>query len=349
MLQHLISDFTRIRNIPLEELRKFISKKIKKYQYNRSLILRIKKNIQFFENKNGAIALGQHLALKSKNINELTSFFDLPDSWITYPYFSRSIIAYIQKTKSSLPNIFIDIQKVLVKHNQNVTFKRVVSKLILEANTPELTYMQNDIKKLAFDKIGDPSNQTYWSPYEEATISDKHDLINAREILNQWITKEFISVFFEKCINDTRRKKFWLKMADQVTSFKVIGPARTKQLLRKDERIAQYVNSRFKITGNSKQVSAFLIYVKNYVMIEFSDPGYAFYAYRINSKNMPNMNSSFQSVDELRDGSMPMLMYRRGYTFTDSNAEGRLTHNDGDMRWEMTFSFWLKKYVNINV
>ncbi len=333
----------------IEELRKFVSRKIKDYQYNRSLILRIRKNIQFFQKKNGAVNLGQHLALKNRKLTEITSFFDLPNGWITYPYFSRAIVAYIQKTTKDLSTIYQDIHNVLIEHDQIATSKRVISQMILQADKPQFAHMQNDIKKIAFEKIGDPTHLSSWAPYEDATTSDKDDLDKARDTLNQWITKEFISVFFERCINDVKRKKFWLKIADQITSFKVIGPANTKQLLKQDDRIRTYVDSRFKITGSSKQVSAFLMYVKDYVLIEFSDPGYAFYAYRTGSQYMPKVNGYFQSVDELRDGSMPMLVYRKGFTFTDSNAEGRLIHNDGDMKWETTFSFWLKKYVNINV
>jgi hypothetical protein len=56
-----------------------------------------------------------------------------------------------------------------------------------------------------------------------------------------------------------------------------------------------------------------------------------------------------ESVDELRNGSMPMLVYRSGYSINDTNREGRLTHNDGDLSWEQVFEYWFKNIAGINV
>jgi hypothetical protein len=85
------------------------------------------------------------------------------------------------------------------------------------------------------------------------------------------------------------------------------------------------------------------------MLIEFSDAGYAFYAYKINGTSKPNMNYRLYSVDQLRNGSMPMLVYRSGYSINYTNIEGRLTHNDGDLKWEEVFEYWFTNIAGINV
>lgn len=85
------------------------------------------------------------------------------------------------------------------------------------------------------------------------------------------------------------------------------------------------------------------------MLIEFSDEGYAFYGYKLNGNYKPNLNYKLNSVDELRNGILPMLVYRSGYSINETNQEGRLSHNDGDLRWEQVFEYWLKNTARIDV
>jgi hypothetical protein len=325
----------------------FIFEKVKSYDGNRASIKGFKANIKYFDLKIGDIVLGSEIALKNISISDAPRFLSLPDSWFKYPYFSKVIVAYFEKNKNDLTNKINDLDSAIEKHNNSGTNKRILSQIIIQANKPEHAIVQDKVKELALKFIGDPENKAQWADIKNANDKEKSELILARTILNEWITRQFINVFFKVCINDERRKKFWLKLAPKISSFQVYGPALTKSILKRDKRISSYLDNRFKIVDSNKDISAFVLYTKDYMLIEFSDAGYAFYAYNINGSNQPNLKYRLNSVDDLRNGNMPMLAYRSGSYITKTNKEGRLSHNDGDLRWEDVFNYWLKNIAKI--
>ncbi len=242
------------------------------------------------------------------------------------------------------------LNEILQQHNNSITNKRLISKIIIQVNQPQFLELQDRVKSIAFKQIGDPGNIALWSAFENAEEQEKREIAKARHILEEWIAKQFIDIFFKVCINDERRKKFWLKIASKnKLTFKVYGPTRTKRILQRDERIEEYLETRFETVYSRKDVSAFILYIGDYMLIEFSDAGYAFYGYKINGNYKPSLNYKLNSVDELRNGNLPMLVYRSGYSIENTNSEGRLSHNDGDLGWEQVFEYWFKNIAGINV
>ena len=334
----------------IEKLREFISQKIEKYNGNNSGLLALRNSKQFFSSKNGDIILGDTIAKLNKPIQEATKILGVPESWLAYTYFSKVIVTYYERNKDRISDEIDNLNEVLLTHNRSITNKRLISKIIIQANQPQFVTIQDQIKKIAFTQIGDPSTVSNWTAFENATEIERSEIIEARNILDEWIAKQFIDIFFRVCLNDDRRKKFWLKIASKNrVSFKVYGPTRTKNILKRDDRIVEYLEGRFQTVSSNRDVSAFILYIGDYMLIEFSDAGYAFYAYKLSGNNKPNLNYRLESVDELRNGSMPMLVYRSGYSINDTNREGRLTHNDGDLSWEQVFEYWFKNIAGINV
>ncbi|MEM0543150.1 EH signature domain-containing protein [Flavobacterium sp. j3] len=343
----------------LEKLGQFIAKKLENYTGKRSSINSFKNNNRFFNIKNGSEILGYELALKNINISFLPMYLGVPEKWISYDYFSKSIVAYYQKNEPKIIEIFDDLINVLKSHqsgNQTgsddikKTAKRLISKIIIKANQPQFAILQDKLKEIAFTQIGDPSNISNWTAFENATDAEKNELVEARNILDEWIAKQFIDIFFRVCINDVRRKKFWLKIASKnKVTFKVYGSAQVKQQLGLNKNIAEYLDSRFEIVESNKNVSAFILYTADYMLIEFSNAGYAFYAYKIDGLRRPKLINKLKSIDMLRNSNVNMLVYRSGYSITSTNIEGRLGHNDGDLSWEQVFEYWFKNIAGINV
>ncbi|MFC4687946.1 EH signature domain-containing protein [Epilithonimonas pallida] len=334
----------------LELLEKFIANKLDGYNGNRSTLVSFKNNKRYFNTKNGDLILGDTIAKLNKPIQEATTVLGVPESWLDYTYFSKVIVTYYEKTKSKISDNIANLNEVLLKHNNSVTNKRLISKIIIQANKPEFAELQDSIKKIAFTQIGDPSNISNWTAFENAVEIERREILEARNILDEWIAKQFIDIFFRVCINDERRKRFWFKVASKNrVSFKVYGPTHTKNILKRDDRILEYLDGRFQAVSSNRDVSAFILYIGDYMLIEFSDAGYAFYAYKMSGANKPNLNYRLESVDELRNGAMPMLVYRSGYSINNTNIEGRLTHNDGDLNWEEVFEYWFKNIAGINV
>lgn len=350
LIDCLLNNWETKHRISLEHLSHFITEKLNNYTGSRSSLNSFKNNKRYFNIKNGDLILGDTLSKLNIPIHEATKILGVPESWISYSYFSRVILSYYEKTKSNIKEEIDNLSKVLHIHNSSITSKRVVCKMIIQANQPALATLQDRVKKIAFRQIGDPSVISNWADFENINEYEKREILEARNILDEWIAKQFIDIFFRVCINDERRKKFWLKVASKNrVSFKVYGPIRTKNILKRDERIVEYLDGRFTIISSNKDTSAFILYIGDYMLIEFSDAGYAFYAYKISGTSKPNLNNRLDSVDELRNGSMPMLVYRSGYSINDTNIEGRLTHNDGDLKWEQVFEYWFKNIARINV
>ena len=334
-------------------LSKFLTSKIKNYKGSRSLFQSLKTNAKFFDKDKGDLDLGATLAISNKSILEATKFLSLPDHWITYPYFSGVINGYYEKSKKFLEDALDDISLVLEKHSNSTkatrTNKLIVSKIICHTITATEN-VQNKVKDIAFKLVGDPGITSLWRPFENANQQEISTINKAREILNEWVTRQFINVFFEKCIYDNRRKRFWLQYSKKITVFKVFGPSHIKRILKEDQRISEYVDGRFYSVDSNRDVSAFIFLIGEHKMIEFSDPGYAFYSYKASNSAAPSLEAkNVSSVDSFRDGSMPMLVYRSGYYLHSFSDEGRLSHTDGDMKWEDVFSNWLNKKAGINV
>lgn len=328
-------------------LGKFIIEKLKTYQGSRMVIKSLKANQRFFLN-NGDVILGAELAIKNIPIDDATKYLSLPAEYITYGYFSKVILSYYEKKKNEISSIINDLIGVLRTHNNYKTNKRVISKFVIQANSGEFMNLRHVAKSLGFKFIGDPGKPSEWLPFDNATELEKTDLVNARRILNEWITQEFINVFFEKCLNDRRRKLFWLKYSNKISNFKVFGSAEIKKVLKLDQRIKDFVDGKFQSVGSYRNISAFMFEMGNYRLIEFSDPGYAFYAYKVSNPLAPSLDKRYvDTVDSFRNGSLPQLVYKSGISLHNFSEEGRLNHSDGDLRWENVFSRWLNKYINV--
>ena len=118
----------------------------------------------------------------------------------------------------------------------------------------------------------------------------------------------------------------------------------TKILLKRDERIAEYVDARFETVSSKKDVSAFILFIGDYMFIEFSNEGYASYAYKNNSPNCPKLNAKLNSVDDLRNSAMSLAITSDSNYYYHSE-EGRLFHRDGSDIWETKFNNWMNQKI----
>lgn len=337
------------KSVPIQSLQKLeelINLKASKYKGKQSTINVFKANKKYFNTKDGDIKLGKYLAGQKKSILSVTKMLSIPDEWFKYFYFSSVIITYFENLKKDSFVEFIekDLAEILKRHYFSLTKQVLVSRIIIRTNNnPEFEDLQNLIRDKAFTYVGDPEDNIKWMPQAGATEQDKEDIETARKILNDWISQQFIQVFFEKCINEPRRKEFWKGVAEKNSmSFRIIGSRYTRMMLRNIEKIRPFVDSRFNITEKDSDESAIVMYINDYMLIEFSDENKAFYAYKKDSTYKPKI-TKLDSIRDLIDGSMPFIL-KAGYI---ENDEGRLKHRDGNERWEKIFKIVLEKLVKI--
>jgi hypothetical protein len=325
----------------------YILNKLDNYFGNRSVLKSLKLNRKYFNYNNGDVILGAEIALKNVLVSQSAKYLNLPDHYITYPYFCKVILSFYEKKRNNISQYLDEITNSLVLHNNGTTNKRIISKLIIQANSAEFVSMQESIKSMAFKFIGDPSISSNWLPNENATEGDINELKIAKVYLNEWITRQFINVFFEKCINDPRRKAFWLKYAKEISQFRIVGSIAIRRILMTDQRISEYVSPRFSKTNSANDRNAALMFImKNHLFIEFSDEG-AFYAYKLSNPNAPSIEEPyFFSTSNLKTTSMPWLAYRNGWNIYSMSEEGRLGHYHG---WEDVAAHWLNYKAGIYV
>ncbi|MDI9357916.1 MAG: EH signature domain-containing protein [Phycisphaerales bacterium] len=354
LINSLLKDWHVTAPNILNVLQKFIGEKLQGYQGNRKIITSFKKNWQYFDSPNGDVIFGDYIFRTKRSIQNATDILEIPKNWFTHSYFSRVIITYYERHKSNIASEIDNINSALKSHKNEITYKRLISKIIIQATNPEFECIENSITTIALQRIGDPEKNTSRYYLEKATEDERNQLENARVILRNWLAKSFINIFFTQCINDSERLEFWKHIAEQnknSLSFKVISSQPVKDMLSQDERIREYLDARFITVTNSKSnLAAFVFYINDYMLIEFSDPGYAFYAYKINGQHTPDISIPISNVNDLRNANMPLLIYRQGITVTQRNDEGRLFHRtEGTIEWIKVFQHWFREIAKINV
>jgi hypothetical protein len=196
LIDCLLSNWETKHQKSLEQLEQFIAKKLDNYTGNRSTLNSFKSNKRYFNTKNGDLILGDTIAKLNRPIQEATKILGVPESWFSYSYFSRVILTYYERNKANILNEIDNLNEVLLKNNSSITSKRLVSKMIIQANQPAFATLQDRIKKIAFNQIGDPNNISNWTVFENATETEEREIFQGRIILNEWITRQFINVFF---------------------------------------------------------------------------------------------------------------------------------------------------------
>ena len=328
---------------PFERLHHFIITKIKDYQGERPSILRLKAHVDYYQHTHGPEQLSRDLFDNRIGALLAPEYLGLPRRWIEYEYFSKIIAAYFEQGEEDREARYFQIFRILEIHTSKTTAKRIISRMIVELHQePNLT-LQSQVKQLAFKRIGDPAFDAYWTPPHSANEAEIEQIEAARKILNGWITAEFIAVFFETCLNDERRKNYWLRYAKSITHFRVIGSKGMLQELEQDKRIKEYLPTRFQaLPGRAASKSAIMMRMNKYTLVEFSDTGFAFYAYRQDHPHCPAFNTLYTGLEELRDARMPIISISDGALIDETIEQGRLRHAN---EWEKAFDVFLNEHV----
>jgi hypothetical protein len=344
----LIKNWNHPNKLNLEKLWNFINEKFENYSDEKPSLLSIKKNLKYYNINNGGIILGNELFVKKINLDKIFDFINIPESWFTYEYFSEVLVTYFEKSRENISEIINEVSEILTKHNNSITTKKILSRIITYIDKNSNKTNQDLIITLTFKHIGDPAKINLWNSPIEFNDNDKIILKKARVIMNEWLTKQFISVFFEKCINKIDRKKYWLRYVKHISQFLVVGPGNILYTLQRDERIKDVVLNRFSKVRVDKDNAALMFIIKDRLFVEFSDDG-AFYVYKLSNPNCPSIDEpSFYSTRNLKQIHMEQLVYRTGSYISKTNSEGKMPHSNATVSWQEVVDKWFKIELNIN-
>jgi len=264
-------------------------------------------------------------------------------STFSLSYYSDVIVKSLRGSHFSDQDV---LETIFNKHDVDRTKKLVFANYVEVADRDGDQFEQNQLSKFAHRILGDISKSVTWTPFSGATDEEVNKLRNAKNLVNQWYVRKVIEVFFEVCVQDYARKVFWLKYANEgyIKDFRIAGSTLVKQKMQNDERISTLF-SRYYITTNSKssQTAALILFIRNKVLVEFSDTG-ALYAYESNNDVIGFIRKGRAFIPSVADLKLTYLssLVEADYYYNYFRDEGKLHHRG---EWQSRLSMWLNRKV----
>lgn len=336
---YLLNSWNSLEEEYREATSALILKKLAEYTDNNRRYILFKNNANLFE-ANGPLRMEKLLIAKKLELKKAPEILGFKASAITQSYYSDVIIRYIIDRKITNYN---DIEEIIDLHNLDRTKKLVFAHLVELEDAKGDAISRAHLCKFINRKLGDVTLKTTWAPFPGATNEDAQKLKNASKLVYMWFAQQIIEVFFEICVQDPERKKFWLKYVNNLSSFKIVGSALTKKQLMQDSRINTMFYKHFITTNSySSQTSALVLFIKNKMIVEFSDTG-ALYVYNQTHpqvKLITSINRSINSTNDLKIPSMDQLIELGDYNYY--NEEGKMHHRGN---WVPRLTNWMNRIV----
>lgn len=322
-------------------LHKLFIQKLSDYEGDNFRIIFLKNNKQFFLDGKGASKVGEFL--RSQNLESPLKALDMlkmPEPYFSAPYFNDVIRTFYY----GITDIPKDLEEVLNRHGDLETKKIVLSDLIIRTKSDnQLLSQKKFLRDLALNLIGHPSTPGLWVSAGNDLKTDEK-IKSAKKIVNQWLIETFVDVIFTHFINDPKRRKFWLKYAkaEAIDDVKVVGCRAIGTRLSSFESLKDSMAYNYIQTRKNENLCAFIMRIKEYCVVEFSDIGNALYIYHDDSR-IQLLERSVKlkyhtSVADLKNTNLTLSKYPKG------EGDSRFGHYDG---WEAQLDWWFRRYRGI--
>lgn len=239
---------------------------------------------------------------------------------LDHPAFQQAISALLR---------LLDGNKVL----QSAGLKILLNRYVQVPMKPQ----HHELKEFSVACWGNPwlpSNNDSWGG-----ISDE-----ARQMVTEWLSHEYIELFFTKLaqdgLSDTRRVKFWSKYVKSIDSMYFALGAKARS---PDER--DFVELRHKLDGLTVELhdsnvnnNAFIMKMGNLLAVEFSGQSNAFYGYNTSGRMPFDLSQPVRTPVNVRN-SLKL-----------SSHAMKLSHQDnilGYADWEDRFEYELRTKFDI--
>ncbi len=290
---------------------------------------------------NGPARMAALLKAKNMSIVEAPSLLGFKNTTIKQAYYSDVIVKYVEDNRITDRD---SIEQVFELHNLDRTKKLIFAYLVEFEDRIGDGLRRAKLCRFANTQLGDVTLASSWAPFTGATCSDAQRLKRAMQLVNMWFAQEIIESFFEICVQDKDRKSFWLNYIDKIRGFKIVGSTAVKRALQSNSKIGSMFFRHFIETNSySSQTSALVLFVKNKMMVEFSDTG-ALYVYNQTHpmvKTVVNPKHGISSTNELKITTMDCLVERDYWgNYSIYNDQGKL-HHRGD--WQGRLSSWINE------
>ena len=316
---------------------RLVIKKLQEYRDNNKRYLLLKNHANMFEDA-GPQRLALLLINQKKDVREAPFVLGCKATALSQSYFSDVIVYYSNRHGINEE----ELEEIFEIHDVKRTKQLVFADLVQKAEKNGDPVLQTQLSKFINRTLGDVTLTSTWAPFLGATYEEALKLKQAMQQVNLWFTRCIIETFFEVCVQDKDRKKFWLDYVQYVRGFKIVGSTMTKRLLQNDPRVSNMFQRHFIETNSTySQTAALVLSIKDYILVEFSDTG-SLYAYKQNHNKVQFLKKGTKymtSINELKDTSLDKLVENDNWFGPSYNDEGRLTHSG---YWQDRLKMWLQ-------
>ena len=313
-------------------LRAFVKKHLTNYNGSRKFVQKLKANMAWYCEENGAT----QLARSRIKLSDVWSVLELPDHTHSYPYFGAVAEAYIALNHRTDRGTVADVIEFVEKHNNDKTSRAVLSKLIESIGYEASEHLRQLIQSHVLREWGDPriaGGEVRWRDVPD----------EAKQIFTRWITKEDLRFFFDvvaKACNDHKfeyRKAFWLAYLEHISFCRPVLRQNAEYLFRSDPYYHERKRSIATLNGGSSDQHAFIIQMGNHTFVEFSTNA-ACYVY--NNSRLPfRLDNSEYTMDT----------YPRNTLRNKSLAKHHVSHVYSERySWQEKLASWIKSEVGID-
>lgn len=345
LLNLLLKYWRTIWASPGDDFQTILANKIKQYEGSRPSIKNLQTNSRFFKNKTGPAQFAAFLLAQDKSIGDIYEIPLFSPSMHGYEYISEYAVQYIRLAGQArgLDTETLSILKFLEEFGCTLTYQRGIPPLIIHTYKTSSPACQETLFREAVRVLGDPADPVKWRPSPELPPEEKNDFEKVRNILNEWLTRQYIDVFFELIATDMddRRKMFWQTCLKYIRNLKIYGKSVHRTKLKRDSRIRDWVDFRFgELVEGGTNECALCFYIDKWLFVEFNLHGHALYAYPIQANYTPNIANHSLRVSQLKHHHYRNI--NSHYRLENGYTEGRLFHYDG---WERALSRWMENHV----
>lgn len=292
--------------------------------------------------EDGTFRMAALLIQLKTDILEAPAILGFRQSSLAWSYYSDVILHYLERSGVADWDI---LGRVLEYHGLDRTRKLGMAHFVEFAEKYGNDIYKQYLGEFAHNILGDITLAASWCPFKGATELDIDRLRNAKNLANKWYTQKVVEVFFEICVKDAERKAYWLGHVDHINDFRIVGYRTVRERLRRDPRIASVVDSHF-ITAYYKQTTALVLCLKDRVIMEFSNKGWALSAFRHGHPQIAVFDSDvkkiYHKLDEFKL-SFPSLVdkdWMGSYTYL--SEEGKMNHQGF---WQERLDRWIREKV----
>ena len=328
-----------------EQTSQLLIRKLETYSESNSRYSLWKNRANMFDS-NGPVRMAALIKAKNMGIAQAPSLLGFKNTSIKQAYYSDVIVKYVENNHIT---DYETIEQIFELHNLDRTKKLIFAYLVETEDNIGDGLRRAQLCRFANTQLGDVTLASSWAPFTGATIAEIQRLKRAMQLVNMWFAQQIIESFFEICVQDKDRKSFWLRYVEKISGFKIVGSTAVKRMLQSNSKIGSMFLRHFIETNSySSQTSALILFIKNKMMVEFSDTG-ALYAYNQTHpmvKTVTNTRYGIASTNDLKIPSMDGLVERNCWgDYCVYNEEGKL-HHRGD--WQGRLSSWINAKLLAN-